>query len=93
MNSPLDVAAVVGSLRRESYTRALVVALAKLAIPSMRIEIVNIGVLSLYNQDDEPSPPPAWVEFRARIERAAITIALKRLRLSSKPLLELLRVF
>jgi chromate reductase, NAD(P)H dehydrogenase (quinone) len=36
----------------------------------MRIEIVGIGVLPLYNQDDEASPPAAWVELRARIRRA-----------------------
>lgn len=70
MNNPLAVAAIVGSLRRDSYTRRLTEALAKLAGPSMRMEIVEIGALSLYNQDDELSAPPAWSEFRARILRA-----------------------
>jgi chromate reductase len=70
MNNPLDVAAVVGSLRRDSYTRRLTEALAKLAGQSMPIEIVRIGDLSLYNQDDELSPPSPWLEFRARIQRA-----------------------
>jgi chromate reductase, NAD(P)H dehydrogenase (quinone) len=70
VNNPLDVAAVVGSLRRDSYTRRLTEALEKLAGPSMRIEIVRIGDLSLYNQDAELSPPPPWLEFRARIQRA-----------------------
>src|SRR5262249_29210771 len=55
---------------RESYTRALVVALTKLAGPALRIDIVNISALPFYNQDDEPSPPAAWVEFRSRIKRA-----------------------
>jgi hypothetical protein len=31
----------------------------------MRIEIVHIGDLSLYNQDYEPSPPSPWLEFTA----------------------------
>jgi chromate reductase len=70
MNNPLDVAAIVGSLRRESYTRRLVEALAKLAVPSVRIEIVGIGDLPFYNQDDEPAPPQPWVAFRSRIKRA-----------------------
>jgi chromate reductase len=70
MNSPLDVAAIVGSLRRESHNRRLVEALAKLAVASMRIEIVRIADLPLYNQDEEPAPPRPWVEFRARIKRA-----------------------
>src|SRR5512143_1871022 len=70
MNNPLDVVAIVGSLRKDSYTRRLTEALAKLAGPSMRIEILPIGELSLYNQDDEASPPPPWAQFRARIKRA-----------------------
>ena len=70
MNQPLDVIAIVGSLRRESYTRALTEALARLAAPTMRIEIVPISGLSLYNQDDEQAPPAAWREFRARVRRA-----------------------
>ena len=70
MNEPLDVVAVVGSLRRDSYTRRITRALAGMAVPGMRVEIVNIADVSLYNQDYEPSPPQAWVDFRARIKRA-----------------------
>jgi chromate reductase, NAD(P)H dehydrogenase (quinone) len=70
MSNPLDVAAIVGSLRRDSYTRRLTEALARLAGDSMRIEIVAIRDLSMYNQDDEEFPPPAWVEFRSRVKRA-----------------------
>ncbi|MGH8137046.1 MAG: NADPH-dependent FMN reductase [Steroidobacteraceae bacterium] len=65
-----DVAAVVGSLRRESFTRRLVQALSSIAPASIRIEIVEIGALPLYNQDDEASPPVQWVTFRERIKRA-----------------------
>lgn len=70
MNDPLDVAAIVGSLRRDSHTRRLVQALAGLAGPSMRVQIVGIGDLTLYNQDIEPAPPQAWVDFRLRIKRS-----------------------
>ena len=70
MSKVLDVAAVVGSLRRDSYTRRLTEALARLAGDSMRIEIVEIRDLTLYNQDDEESAPAAWVAFRSRIKRA-----------------------
>jgi len=70
MSNPLDVAAIVGSLRRDSYTRRLTEALARLAGESMRIEIVEIRDLTLYNQDDEEFAPPAWVAFRSRIKRA-----------------------
>jgi chromate reductase len=70
MHDPLSVVAIVGSLRRESYTRRLTEAVVKLALPSMRIEIVGIAALPLYNQDDEPSPPRPWVELRDRIRPA-----------------------
>lgn len=70
MSKPLDVVAIVGSLRRQSHTRALAEALVKLAGPSMHIEIVWIGALPLYNEDDEPSAPASWVEFRSRVKRA-----------------------
>ncbi len=62
MRNPLDVAAIVGSLRRDSYTRRLTEALGRLAGESMRIEIVAIRDLSMYNQDDEEFAPPAWVD-------------------------------
>jgi len=70
MSNSLDVAAIVGSLRRDSHTRRLTEALARLAGESMRIEIVEIRDLSMYNQDDEEFAPPAWVAFRTRIKRA-----------------------
>jgi len=70
MNEPIDVVSIVGSLRRDSFTRRLVHALAGLAAPSMKIEIVEIGELPLYNQDAEAATPAAWQTFRARIKRA-----------------------
>jgi chromate reductase, NAD(P)H dehydrogenase (quinone) len=70
MSEVLDVVALIGSLRRESYTRRLVLALARLAPATMKIAIVEIGDLSFYNQDDEPTPPAPWVKFRERILRA-----------------------
>ena len=70
MDNPFDVVAIVGSLRRDSYTRRLVSSFGALAPASMKIEIVEIRDLSLYNQDDEASPPVPWVNFRKRIKRA-----------------------
>lgn len=70
MENPLDVVAVVGSLRRDSFTLRLTRSFIPLAPPSMKIEIVEIRDLSLYNQDDEASPPAAWVSFRNRVKRA-----------------------
>ena len=70
MEKSLDVAAIVGSLRRDSFTRRLVRSFDVLAPAAMKIEIVEIRELSLYNQDDEAAPPAPWVNFRNRIKRA-----------------------
>ena len=48
-----DVAVIVGSLRKGSFNRKMAHALAALAPPSLKLEIVEIGALPLYNQDDE----------------------------------------
>jgi chromate reductase, NAD(P)H dehydrogenase (quinone) len=70
MSTTFDVVAVVGSLRRGSYTCRLVRSLAKLAPPSMRIEIVEIGALQAYTEDLDTTPTEEWAAFRERIARA-----------------------
>lgn len=70
MSSPRDVAVVVGSLRKDSLNLKLAKALASLAPPQLRLEIVPIGQLPLYNQDADSDPPSQWVVFRDRIRRA-----------------------
>jgi len=70
MATPLDVAVLVGSLRKESFTRKLARAAFGLAPASLACEIVEIGDLPLFNQDEEASPPPASAAFKARIMRA-----------------------
>jgi len=66
-----DVAVFVGSLRRESWTRRIAVALGRLAPAHLKLEIVEIGDLPLYNQDLETEhPPESWRQLRARIRAA-----------------------
>ncbi len=65
-----DVAVLVGSLRKESFNRKMALALGKLAPPSLRLEVVEIGQLPLYNQDLDTDPPAPWTAFRQRIKRA-----------------------
>ena len=45
----LDVAVLVGSLRKGSFNRKMALALAELAKPKLALEIVEIGDLSLYD--------------------------------------------
>ena len=71
MHNPCDVAVLVGSLRKESFNRKVANALAELAPSDLRLEIVEIGRLPLYNQDlDAADPPAAWKSFRERVGRA-----------------------
>jgi chromate reductase len=70
-----DVAVLVGSLRRDSITLKVAKALIPLAPASLRLEIVPIGDLPLFNQDlDTDSPPAEWRRFRERLHRAEAAI-------------------
>jgi len=70
MANQRKVAVLVGSLRRESFTRKVAVALIRLAPPELEMEIVEIGGVSLYNQDLEPTPPADWIAFRDKVRPA-----------------------
>jgi chromate reductase len=65
-----DVAVLVGSLRKESFTRKMAKAMIGLAPASLKLEIVEIGQLPLYNQDDDSHPPPPSAAFKARVRKA-----------------------
>jgi chromate reductase len=64
------VAVVVGSLRKESLNRKMAKTLVAIAPESLSLEIVEIGQLPLYNQDDDANPPPPSAAFKAKIGAA-----------------------
>jgi chromate reductase len=71
MDKSMNVCGLVGSLRKASFNGMLANALISLAPPSMRLDIVEIGQLPLYNEDLESAAPPApWTMFRRRIKAA-----------------------
>jgi chromate reductase len=70
MSSTRDVAVFVGSLRKDSINLKVAHALIELAPSTLKLGIVEIGQLPLYNQDLEASPPPEWVAFRERVHGA-----------------------
>ncbi|MGC3962674.1 MAG: NAD(P)H-dependent oxidoreductase [Rhodocyclaceae bacterium] len=71
MSTVRTVAVLVGSLRKESFSRKVALALAELVPPSLKLEIVEIGDLPLYNQDlDEGTPPAQWSAFRQKVKAA-----------------------
>ena len=70
MSASRDVAVLVGSLRKESLNRKMARALIAIAPPELKLEIVEIGQLPLYNQDYEVAPPAEVIAFKERIARA-----------------------
>jgi chromate reductase, NAD(P)H dehydrogenase (quinone) len=71
MDGPMNVCVLVGSLRKASFNGMLANALISLAPSSMKLNIVEIGQLPLYNEDLENDPPPApWTAFRQRVKAA-----------------------
>jgi chromate reductase len=62
-----NVAVLIGSLRRESLTRKIAHNLIARAPETLKLEIVEIGDLPLYNADLEAAPPAAWTTFRERV--------------------------
>ena len=64
------IAVFVGSLRKESFNRKMAKVLTTLAPESLMLEIVEIGGLPLYNQDDDDggNRPTAWTAFREKVK-------------------------
>jgi len=69
-----DVAVLVGSLRKDSFNRKAARALTELAPQTLKLEIIEIGQLPLYNQDLDTNPPAEWTAFRDRIRNADAVI-------------------
>ncbi|MFI4975740.1 MAG: NADPH-dependent FMN reductase [Caulobacterales bacterium] len=70
MTTTYDVAVLVGSLRKAAFSRKTALALAGLAPESLKLRIVEIGDLPLYDQDLETTPPAPWTRFRDEVRRA-----------------------
>lgn len=63
------VVVLVGSLRKESFSRKVAMAFAKLT-PGIEFDFPDIGAVSYFNQDLEANPPSDWTVFRDRIKVA-----------------------
>jgi chromate reductase len=70
MDKTRDVAVIVGSLRKDSINRKVANAHVGLAPAALKLSIIEIGHLPIYNQDGDESPPTAWTQFRERIRAA-----------------------
>src|SRR6201994_1455992 len=74
MSSPHQVLVIAGSLRKESFSLKVANALAKLAPPTLKLEVVTPHGISFFNQDLEANPPADWLAFREKIQKSAAVI-------------------
>lgn len=65
------IGVLVGSLRKESFSKKLLKTLKELSPDNIDLENVEIGNLALYNQDydDEGNPPLEYVKFREDMKK------------------------
>lgn len=63
----LNVAVLVGSLRQESFNRKIAQILSEEAPSTLKLNMISIGDLPLFNEDLEAAPPASWERFREEI--------------------------
>jgi len=63
------IAVIVGSLRRESWTRKIAQATIAQAPRELKCSFVEIGDLDMYNEDLEAKVPAAWTRFRDAVRQ------------------------
>jgi chromate reductase, NAD(P)H dehydrogenase (quinone) len=70
VNNPFVILGIAGSLRRESYNRALLRAAQELAPDGATIETFQLDGIPAFNQDEEAGPPAKVAELKRRIRSA-----------------------
>ena len=76
MDEPLKFLGFVGSLRKNSYNKALMKAALTLLPKNVTLEVFDISEFPQFNQDLEQTPPRVVTQFKAKIREAdAILIA------------------
>ncbi len=68
--SQIQIAVVVGSIRKESFNRQFAEAFVKLAPPDVKFNFIRIDDLPLYDQDDDDNPAPQVARLREEIKAA-----------------------
>lgn len=66
----LNIAVVIGSLRKESFNKKLIHALNKLNHPDLKFNILELQDIPLYNQDNESNLPTSVVKLKNDITQA-----------------------
>ena len=63
--NPVQIAVIVGSLRRDSFNRKLADAIVRLAPAKFRFQQLRIADLPLYNQDDDANQAASVKQLKA----------------------------
>lgn len=67
----LNVALLIGSLRKDSFSRKVATGLNSITPEGMALTTIEIGDLPFYNPDlDSDTPPEAWKRFRSEVSKA-----------------------
>jgi len=70
MNKKISILGFAGSLRKDSFNKALLRAAVELAPKDAKIEVFDIEGIPPFNQDFEKTPPQKVKEFKAKIRAA-----------------------
>jgi chromate reductase, NAD(P)H dehydrogenase (quinone) len=65
-----NIVTLVGSLRKDSFSLKIANALAKLAPPSLKLDVTTLNGISFFNQDLEAAPPADWLAFREKLQKS-----------------------
>ena len=72
----ITIAATAGSLRRDSFNKAIINTAKKYAPENIEIEILDLKDIPLFNQDEEKEMPESVKIFKEKIKKAdAVLIA------------------
>lgn len=72
----MKIVAIVGSLRKDSYNRQLAATIQERNQNKFDMEILDIGILPHYNQDEENNPPESVRDFKKKVKEADGVIIL-----------------
>ena len=70
MNNPFLILGIAGSLRKQSFNRALLRAAQELTPEGVTIDTFEIEGIPSFNEDEEASPPAKVAELKQRIRSA-----------------------
>ena len=66
----MKIVALIGSLRKDSYNKQLALTIQERFASKFDLEILDLGILPHYNQDEEFNPAEAVVEFKRKVKEA-----------------------